>query len=116
VQLALEATRNTALMSRAGPAIQRLRDGATLTEVVEWIEVLDGEALRHLAVAERTGNIQPILEREAREQAEAGLRSMKVLVGLLIALLVGFLVVTNILRIFESQRDYYRQLEDLSRG
>lgn len=116
LQLALEATRNTELTSRAGPAIQRLRDGATLTEVVEWLGVLDGGALRHLAIAERTGNVQPILEREAREQAEAGLRFMKVLVVVLIALLVGFLVVSNILRIFESQRDYYRQLEDLSRG
>jgi type II secretory pathway component PulF len=116
LQLALEATRNTELMSRAGPAIQRLRDGATLTEVVEWLGVLDGGALRHLAVAERTGHVQPILERVAWEQAEAGLRFMRVLVILLIILLVGFLVVTNMLRIFESQRDYYRQLEDLTRG
>lgn len=116
LQLALEATRNAELMSRAEPAIQRLRDGATLTEVVEWLGVFDGGALRHLAVAERTGHVQPILEREAREQAEAGLRFMRVLVILLIVLLVGFLVVTNILRVIETQRDYYRSLEGLGRG
>ena len=116
LQLAVEATRNVELMSRTAPAIQRLRDGATLTEVVEWLGVLDGGALRHLAVAERTGNVQPILEREAREQAEAGLRFLRVLVVLLIVALGGILVVTNLIGIFESQRDYYRQLEDLSRG
>ncbi len=116
LQLALDATGNTELQSRAGPAIQRLRDGATLTDVVEWIGVLDGESLRRLAIAERTGHVQPVLEQQAREQSESGLLAMKVLVGLLIALLVGFLVVTNIIRVFEGHRDYYRSLEDLGRG
>jgi type II secretory pathway component PulF len=116
LQLALEATNNTELQSRAGPAIHRLRDGASLTDVVEWLGVLDGESLRHLAIAERTGHLQPILQQQAREQSEAGLRAMKVLVGLLIALLVGFLVVTNIIRVFEAQQDYYRSLEGLGRG
>jgi general secretion pathway protein F len=116
LQLALEATGDPELRSRAGPAVQRLRDGATLTEVVAWLGVLDGEALRHVATGERTGHLQPLLQLQAREQSESGLRALQVLVFVAIAVLVVSLMATNILRVFESQGDYYRTLEKLGRG
>jgi type II secretory pathway component PulF len=115
LQLALDATGNTELRSRAGAAIQRLRGGATLTDVVEWLGVLDGESLRHLFIAERTGHVQPILEQQSRQQSEAGLRAMKALVIVLMVLLGGVLMVTGIARVFEAQEDYTRGLEDLGR-
>ena len=115
LQLALEATGDSALQSRAGTAVQRLRDGATLTDVVEWLEVLDGEALRQVATAERTGHLSPLLQQQARAQSESGLRALQALVFLAIAVLVGFLIITNILRVFESQAEYFRNLEELGR-
>ena len=116
LQLALEATGDAELRSRAGTAVQRLRDGATLTDVVEWLGVLDDEALRHVATGERTGHLAPLLQQQARDQAESGLRSLQVLIGLSIAVLVGFFIVTNIVGVFESQAEYYRNLEELGRG
>jgi type II secretory pathway component PulF len=116
LQLALDATGNTELRARTGAAIQRLRGGATLTDVVERLGVLDGESLRHLSIAERTGHIQPILEQESRQQSEAGLRAMKTLVILLMVLLGGALMFTGIARVFEAQEDYSRSLEDLGSG
>jgi type II secretory pathway component PulF len=104
LQLALEATGNPELQSRAGPA------------VVEWLGVLDGEALRHVATGERTGHLQPLLQQQARAQSESGLRALQVFVFLAIAVLVGFFLVTNILRVFASQREYFRSLEELGRG
>jgi len=116
LQLALEATGDVELQSRAAPAVQRLRDGATLTDVVEWLDVLDGEALRQVATAERTGHLQPLLQQQAKAQSESGLRALQVVVGIAIAVLVVFLIVTNIFRVFESQREYFRSLEELGRG
>jgi general secretion pathway protein F len=116
LQLALEATGSAQLQARTGAAVHRLRGGASLTDVVEWLDVLDGEALRQVATAERTGHLAPLLQQQAKAQAESGLRTLQVLMVLCIVLLVSFLVVTNILRIFESQREYYRSLENLGRG
>ncbi|HYI01224.1 type II secretion system F family protein [Hyalangium sp.] len=116
LQLALEASGNAELQARTAPAIERLRDGANLTDVVEWLGVLEGESLRHLAIGERTGHLPPLLQQQARENSEAGMRVLQVLVFTAIAVLVVFLMVTSIARIFESQRDYFRRLEDLTEG
>lgn len=116
LQLALEATGSAKLQARTGAAVHRLRSGASLTDVVEWLDVLDGEGLRQVATAERTGHLPPLLQQQAKSQAESGLRTLQVLMVLCIVMLVSFLVITNVLRIFESQREYYRSLENLGRG
>lgn len=116
LQLALEATGSAQLQARTAAAVQRLRDGASFTDVIEWLDVLDGESLRQVATGERTGRLAPLLQQLAKSQAESGLRTLQVLMVLCIVVLVSFLVITNILSLFESQVNYYRRLEDLSRG
>jgi type II secretory pathway component PulF len=116
LQLALEATGNVDLQSRAGPAVQRLRDGATLTDVVEWLGVLDDEALRQVATGERTGHLPPLLLQEAKAQSEAGLRALQAVVFIAIAVLVTILMATIVGRIFSAQQQYYRNIENLGRN
>jgi type II secretory pathway component PulF len=115
LQMAIEATGNSTLRAKAASAVQRLRDGATLTDVVEWLGVLDGESLRRVATGEKTGHLEPMLQQLAREHAEAGLRWLRALVFALILVLTVLLFATIIARIFSSQADYYRRLDDLSR-
>jgi general secretion pathway protein F len=116
LQMALDATGNADLQARSGEAIQRLRDGGTFTEVVEWLGVVDGESLRQVAIGERAGRIEPLLQQQARQNAEAALRGLRTLVFVLIIAVVVYLFATNIMRIFEFQSDYFRRVEELSHG
>ncbi len=116
LQMALEATGSSELRARGGPAIERLRGGATFAEVVERLGVLDGESLRQVGIGERAGRIEPLLQQQARENSEAALRGLRVLMVTLIAVVVAYLLVTNIARIFEFQSDYFRRIEQLSHG
>jgi type II secretory pathway component PulF len=116
LQMALDATGSTALRARAGPAIQRLRGGATFAEVVEWLGVLDGESLRQVGIGERSGRIEPLLQQQARENSDAALRGLRVLMIALLVVVVAVLFATNVARIFEFQSDYFRRIEELSHG
>jgi type II secretory pathway component PulF len=116
LQMALDSTGSTELRARAAPAIQRLRNGATFAEVVEWLGVLDGESLRQVSIGERSGRIEPLLQQQARENSEAALRGLRVLMVALIVVVVAYLMATNIARIFEFQSDYFRRIEQLSHG
>ncbi|HEX8701221.1 MAG TPA: type II secretion system F family protein, partial [Myxococcaceae bacterium] len=53
LRMALTATQNPALNARAGQIVQKLQDGATLTDGVEALGILDGESLRRIAIGER---------------------------------------------------------------
>jgi general secretion pathway protein F len=116
LRMALEATGNADLQARSGEAIQRLRDGGTFTEVIEWLGVVDGESLRQVAIGERAGRIEPLLQQQARQNAEAALRGLRTLVFVLIIAVVAYLFATNIMRIFQFQSDYFRRVEELSHG
>jgi general secretion pathway protein F len=116
LQMALEATGNADLQARSGEAIQRLRDGGTFTEVVEWLGVVDGESLRQLSIGERAGRIEPLLQQQARQNAEAALSGLRTLVFVLIIAVVVYLFATNIMGIFQFQSDYFRRIEELSHG
>lgn len=116
LRMAITATQNPGLQARAGQAIQQLQDGATLTDTVEALGILESESLRRVAIAERTGNLEPILHQLARELSESGMRKLQVLVFTLIAVLAVILFVSSIAAVFSFQGDYFRQLEDLSHG
>lgn len=116
LQMALDATGSTELRARADPAIQRLRGGATFTDVVEWLGVLQGDSLRQVGIGERSGRIEPLLQQQARENSEAALRGLQVLMVALIVVVVAVLFATNIARIFEFQSDYFHRIEELSHG
>ncbi|MFL5344595.1 MAG: type II secretion system F family protein [Hyalangium sp.] len=116
LQMAIEATGSTELRARTGAAVQRLRGGATFAEVVEWLGVLEGESLRQVGIGERAGRIEPLLQQQARENSEAALRGLRVLMIAIIVVAVACLMATNIARIFEFQADYFRRIEQLSHG
>jgi len=116
LRMAIAATQNPALQARAGQILQRLQDGATLTDTVEALGVLEGEALRRVAIGERTGNLELILHQLARELSESGMRKLQTLVFTLIAVLAVILLASSVASIFSLQGDYFRQLDDLSRG
>jgi type II secretory pathway component PulF len=116
LRMAIEATGSTDLRSRAHLAVQRLRDGATLTDVVEWLGVLDGESLRHVGIGERSGRMEILLQQQARVNSEAGLRSLMALMIGIVVVLVVVLLATSIAGIFESQQNYFDRIEKLSHG
>lgn len=113
LRMALEATGSVLLRGRANLAEHRLRSGATLTDVVEWLEVFDGESLQRLATGERTGELEPILGQVSREHSDTAMRWLRMLVFVLIALLTVFLFATNIGKIVRLQSGYQHQLEEL---
>ncbi len=116
LQMAIEATGNSRLKARTGQAVQRLRDGATFTDVVQWLGVLDGEALRQVSVGERAGRIEPLLLQQSQSLSESSLRRLQVLiVGIVILMVVG-LMGLSLVRLISFQGDYFQRIESLSHG
>jgi type II secretory pathway component PulF len=116
LRMAITATQNPALHARVGQVVQQVQDGATLTDGVEALGVLEGESLRRIAIGERTGHLEPMLHQLAREHSEAGMRKLQTLVFALIAVMAVILFASSVASVFSMQSDYFRQLEDLSRG
>ncbi|WP_158501786.1 type II secretion system F family protein [Vitiosangium sp. GDMCC 1.1324] len=114
LQMALEATGSTLLRARAHLAVHRLRSGASLTDVVEWLDVFDGESLQRLSTGERTGELEPTLAQLSREHSDSAMRWLRTLMFVVIALLSVFLFATNIGKVVQLQGGYQRQLGDLS--
>ncbi len=115
LEMALEATGSSLLRGRVNLALHRLRSGATLTDVVEWLDVLDGMSLQQLATGERTGDLEPILAQVSRGHSETAMRWLRTLMFVVIAMLSVFLFATNIGKVVGLQGGYHRQLEGLSR-
>jgi type II secretory pathway component PulF len=113
LRMALEATGSLLLRARAHLAEHRLRSGATLTEVVEWLGVLDGTSLQRLSTGERTGDLEPILGQLSREHADSAMRWLRTLMFVVVTLLSVFLFSTNIGKAVLIQGGYQRQLGDL---
>ncbi len=113
LRMALDASGSVWLRSRATLAIHRLRSGASLTDVVEWLDVLDGESLRLVATAERTGDLEPVLAQVSREHGEASMRALRTLMFVVIGLLSVFLFATNIGKVVQLQSGYQSRLSDL---
>jgi type II secretory pathway component PulF len=114
LQMALEATGSLLLRGRVNLALHRLRSGASLTDVVEWLGVLDGESLQQLATGERTGDLEPVLAQVSRGHSEAAMRWLRTLMFVVITLLSVFLFATNIGKVVGLQGGYQRQLNGLS--
>jgi general secretion pathway protein F len=113
LQMALEATGSVPLRKRVGLAVHRLRSGASLTDVVEWLDVLDGESLQRVSTGERTGDLEPILAQLSREHSESAMRWLRTLMFVVIALLSAFLFATNISKVIQLQGGYQHALKDL---
>ena len=116
LRMAITSTQNPVLQARTEQVVQQVQDGATLTDGVESLGLLEGESLRRISIGERTGHIEPIFQQLAREHSEAGMRKLQTLIFALIAVMVVLLFASSVASIFSMQSDYFRQLEDLSRG
>jgi len=113
LQLALEATGSVMLRKRVGLAAHRLRSGASLTDVVEWLDVLDGESLQRVSTGERTGDREPLLAQVSRAHSEAAMRWLRTLMFGVIPLLAVILFATNIGKVVGVQGNYLRLLGGL---
>lgn len=114
LQMALEAAGSQTLRGRSGQCLQRLQQGASLTDVVEELGVVEGESLRRIATGERTGHLEPTLRQLAGEHSEAGLRWLRTLVFTAIAVLVALLLATSARRVLQFQGGYYDRMYNLS--
>ncbi|MFZ5446739.1 MAG: type II secretion system F family protein [Myxococcota bacterium] len=92
LRLAARATVSPAVLAALPRAEARLRAGATLTEAVGELGVLDRTSLGTLSVAETTGTLDDALERMSRELEASSLRAVRLLVlvgtGLVAAVLL----------------------------
>lgn len=113
LRMAIDASGSSRLRSRANLAEHRLRSGASLTDVVEWLDVLDGESLQQLATGERTGDLEPVLAHASQEHSDSGMRWLRTLMFVVMALLSGALLATNIGKIVQLQSGYQHKLDDL---
>ncbi|WP_257452919.1 type II secretion system F family protein [Archangium lipolyticum] len=116
LKMALDASGSVWLRSRTTLAVHRLRSGASLTDVVEWLDVLDGESLRRVATAERTGDLEPVLAQVSQEHTESSMRALRTLMFVVIGLLSVFLFATNIGKVVRLQGGYQSKLGELNKA
>jgi type II secretory pathway component PulF len=116
LRMAISSTQNPELHARTGQALQQLQDGASLTDTVEGLGLLDGESLRRIATGERTGHLDTMLQHLAKEHSESGVRKLQAVVFVLIAALVVILFASSVGSLFSLQDGYFRRLEDISHG
>jgi type II secretory pathway component PulF len=116
LRMAITATQNPALQAQTEQVVQQIQNGATLTDGVETLGLLESESLRRIAIGERTGHLDPVLQQLSREHSEAGMRKLQTLIFSLIAVLAVLLFASSVASIFSMQSDYFRKLEDLSHG
>lgn len=93
LRLATRATTSPAIDAALPKAEARLRAGASLTDAVAELGVLDRSALGTLSVAETTGTLDEALERLSRELQDSSLRAVRLLVLLVTGLVAGVLLV-----------------------
>jgi type II secretory pathway component PulF len=116
LQLALEATGSPVLRARAAEVLQHLDSGASLTEVVSRLGVLDGDSLRQLSTGERAGRVPAALSYLARALSESAMRRLRTLVVLLIVVGATLLILGSVGQVIQFQRGYYQQIESLGQG
>ncbi len=116
LQLALEATGSQVLRARAAEAHEHLGSGATLTEVVQRLGVLDGDSLRQLSTGERAGRVPAALEYVARGHSERATGRLRTLIVLVVVAGAALLFLGSIGEIVQFQQGYYRQIEGLGEG
>jgi general secretion pathway protein F len=115
LHLALEATGSPVLRARSAAAIEHLGTGASLTEVVERLDVLDRESLRQLSTGERAGRIPAALAYVARALSESAARRLRTLIVVLAVVGAALLFLGSINQIIQFQSGYYRQIEGLGK-
>jgi type II secretory pathway component PulF len=93
LRLSVKATSSAWLEQQLPQLEAKLRGGATLTESVRTLGLLDAGELGTLAVAETTGTLDETLTRLSRELQEQSLRAMRFLVLFVTALIAVVLLV-----------------------
>ena len=93
LRLAVKATSSPALMLELPKAEAKLREGATLTQAVEALGVLDRTSLGTLAIAETTGTLDETLERMSRELQDSSLRASRMLIIVVTVLVASVLLI-----------------------
>lgn len=92
LHLAVKATSSPALLAELPRVQAKLRAGATLTEAVSALDLLDRGSLGLLAVAETTGTLDETLERMSRELQASSLRATRILLLLVTVLVAAVLL------------------------
>lgn len=95
LRLAVKATSSPSLLAELPKVEAKLRSGATLTEAVGVLNLLDLSSLGTLSIAETTGTLDEALERLSRDLQDASLRAMR----LLILLFTGIVTVALLIKI-----------------
>ena len=99
LRAAVKGTGSPSLLERLPEAEAALRSGATLTEAVDTLGLLDSSTLGTLAVAEATGTLDETLVRASRELQDSALRSMQILMIALVVLVGAGLIVKVVVSI-----------------
>ena len=115
LHLALEATGGEGTRARARRAAHSLQSGASLTDVVGGLGVLDAASLQRLSIGELTGHVAPTLTQLGREHADTASRRLSVLLFGLVVVLSVALFATHIRALVHFQGSSSRQLEGLGR-
>ena len=92
LRLAVKATSSPSLQSELPRVEAMVRGGATLTEAVSALGLLDLSSMGSLAIAETTGTLDETLERMSRELQQSSLRAMRLLIVLATALVAVVLL------------------------
>jgi type IV pilus assembly protein PilC len=99
LRLAVKAAGSAAALEALPGAELALRQGATLTDAVATLDLLDRASLGSLAVAETTGTLSETLERLSRELQEASVRATRLLLLVVLGLAAAVVVVKIVLGI-----------------
>lgn len=111
--LAVSAFGNLHLEKLCRGAKWRLDDGATLTQALTGARIFSAEDIASVAVAERSGTLEPMFEVMAQRHEEQADRSIKTLLAvipvavfLMVAAYIGYIVVS-------FYAGYFKQIEQI---
>lgn len=116
LRAAVKATQSPSLSAALPEVEAALRAGATLTEAVDRLGLLERLTLGSLAVAESTGTLDETLARVSRQLEEEALRAAQLLMIILVAVVAVALVAKIIVSILGASLGSMKQIYDVAGG
>jgi type II secretory pathway component PulF len=102
VRAAVLATARPSLLPRAEVVVAKVRAGSPLAEALASLGLFDTGLLGQLAIAETTGTLDETLTRLAPELSDAGLRAVRTLVIVVMALVAAGALLSLVLSLLGS--------------
>ena len=111
--LALDASAHPDLVGRGELLLQQLDGGATLTQALETLPLVDDLLLQAIAHAEHTGVLDDAFAQQAKRHQEQARRLQLTMISAVVATAVVCVVVTIGIALVQGVQGYFDWLNDI---